>query len=74
MPPKLNPEFIRQCMNQRMKEQCEGVMVEATVAKCVRWWVERGDKDGQNEPRSSGPGRPYKQKAATVADPRDRFR
>jgi len=37
---KLNPQFIRQRVDPRMKEKSEEVLVEAPVIKRVRWGIE----------------------------------
>jgi hypothetical protein len=68
MPPQLDPQFIWQRADVRMKEHRERAMVEALVVERVWWRVKRSDEDGQDEPRSTGYGGPYEQKATTVAD------
>ena len=70
----LHPQFIGQRANARVQEHREEVSVESPEIKRLRWRVKRAKKDRKDESRSSGCGWPDKQKAATIVDPRDRFR
>jgi hypothetical protein len=72
--PKLDPQFIGQRVNARMEEQSEDIIFEAPKVKSVGWGVERSDKEGKDESRSSGRTWPNKEEATTVADACDRFR